>query len=161
VRRATRHVLLDGQRAVYDPEAQSVEQTAADVQKESSRRERIGAGNFQALGLTWRLLSPLRGWAALCYLSHKIFKWITWMFMVVAFVANLFLLSEHLYQVTFGLQVAFYCAALVGMMQVQIPILSKVGRIVYYFVAMHVALFRGLVRHLRGTQKVAWQREHR
>lgn len=157
----TLNVMIDGGRAVYDPEAQSVEETAASVEQESSRRERIGAGNFQALGLTMSLLSPARGWAALCYLSHKIFKWITWAFMLTALVANAVLLRERFYTVLFALQACFYGLAILGGLRLKIPVISRVARIIHYFVAMHSALFQGFLRFLRGTQEVAWQRQHR
>lgn len=157
----TLNAFLDGHRGVYDPEAQSVEETAASVKQESSRRERIGAGNFQALALTWPLLLPNHGWFALAYLSHKIFKWITWVFMVGALVANALLLDQTFYQVMFALQAAFYVSAILRKLPFRIPILSKIGALTYYFISMHVALFRGLVRYLRGTQRVAWQRQHR
>jgi len=157
----TLDVMLHGHRAVYDPEAQSVEQTAGSVAMESRRRERIGAGNFQALGLTAALLNPLRGWVAWCYLSHKIFKWVTWVFLVVALVANVILIARPLYAALFAAQVLFYGSAWLDARGVRLPGLSAPGRITHYFVAMHLALFRGFRRHVRGTQEVAWEREHR
>jgi cellulose synthase/poly-beta-1,6-N-acetylglucosamine synthase-like glycosyltransferase len=165
----TLNVELDGQRAVYDPEARSAEETAASVEQESRRRERISAGNFQALRMTVGLLNPLRGAIAWCYASHKIFKWTTWAFMALALLANVVALAWGaatgrrwmLYAVMLGLQAIFYGLAVLGASGVQIPIVSKVARIAHYFVAMHLAMFRGFLRHLRRTQKVAWQREHR
>jgi len=157
----TLNVMIDRYRAVYDPEAQSVEKTADSEELESKRRERISAGNFQALAWTTRLLNPLRGWVALCYLSHKVFKWITWAFMLAALVANVPLVGERLYLVIMLLQTGFYVSALFARLPIRIPVLSGVGRITHYFIAMHVALLRGLIRHLRGTQAVAWKREHR
>ena len=59
------------------------------------------------------------------------------------------------------IQVCFYGLAALGGVPVRIPVLSKAARIPHYFIAMHVALFRGFLRYIRGTQKVAWQREHR
>ena len=153
----TANVMIDG----HDPEAQSVAQTAPSVELESSRRERIGAGNFQALGLTTRLLNPARGPVAWCYLSHKIFKWTTWAFMAGAFVANLPLVSERLYFVFFLLQIAFYASALLKATGTQVPVISRISSITHYFISMHLALFLGFVRYGRGSQKVAWQRKHR
>ncbi len=157
----TLDVMIDGHRAVYDPEARSIEQTAASVEMESRRRERIGAGNFQALARTLRLLNPLRGWVALCYFSHKVLKWTTWAFMLAAFAANIPLASERPYLVLLLLQVLFYVSALAGLPSIRIPLLSRIGRITYYFISMHVALFRGFVRYVGRSQNVAWRREHR
>lgn len=157
----TLNVMIDRYRAVYDPEAQSVEKTAASEDLESKRRERISAGNFQALAWTTRLLNPMRGWVALCYLSHKVFKWITWVFMLAALVANIPLVSERLYLVIMLFQAGFYVSALIARLPFRVPVVSGVGRITHYFIAMHVALLRGLIRYLRGTQAVAWKREHR
>jgi len=157
----TLNARIDGHRTVYDPEARSVEQTAASVALESQRRARIGAGNFQALHYTKALLNPLRGWVAPCYLSHKIFKWVTWAFLFVAFAANAALIGRQLYLALFLAQVAFYGLALLGTAPARIPVVSKVARIPHYFVAMHLALFGGFLRYLRGSQRVAWQRKHR
>ncbi len=157
----TLNVLIDRRRAVYDPEAQSTEETAASVAMESSRRARIGAGNFQALAWSLRLLNPLRGWVALCYLSHKVFKWVTWVFLLVALVPNAALVARPFYWALFVAQLGFYGIAVLGAVRWRIPALSAAGRIAYYFLAMHFALFQGFVRYVRGAQRVAWQREHR
>ena len=157
----TLNVAIDGHRAVYDPEAQSIEETAPSVEMESSRRARIGAGNFQALCLTARLLNPLRGCVAFSYVSHKLFKWITWLFMLVAFAANIPLVDRRVYLILFIAQLGFYGLALLGAVRLRIPVLSKCASIVHYFIAMHFALFRGFLRFVLGSQEVAWQREHR
>jgi cellulose synthase/poly-beta-1,6-N-acetylglucosamine synthase-like glycosyltransferase len=157
----TLNVMLDGYRAVYDPEARSTEETAASVEMESSRRERIGAGNLQTLGWTLPLLDPRRGWVAPCYLSHKILKWLTWALMLVAFLANVLLLGELLYIVLFFLQLTFYATAALDALDVRLPVLSAVGHVTRYFVAMHLGLCRGFFRYIFRTQDVAWEREHR
>ncbi len=157
----TLNVLIDRRRAVYDPEAQSTEQTAASVEMESSRRARIGAGNFQALVWSLRLLNPLRGWVALCYLSHKVFKWVTWVFLAAALLSNAALVAQPFYLGVFIVQLCFYGVAVLGTVRWRIPVLSALGRLTYYFLAMHFALFRGFVRYVRGAQNVAWRREHR
>ncbi len=157
----TMNMIIDGHRAVYDPEARSTEQTAASVEQEVRRRERIGAGNFQALRWTLPLLSPTRGWMPFCYLSHKIFKWTTWLFMLAAFATNAALVIHPLYRGLFVGQLAFYCLAGLGAAGVKAPLLGRLARALYYFVAMHLALFRGFVRYVTGRQSVVWARGHR
>jgi cellulose synthase/poly-beta-1,6-N-acetylglucosamine synthase-like glycosyltransferase len=154
-------IMSAGYRTAYDTEARATEEAASDIEGEAARRIRIGAGNFQALTMTYELLNPLRGWVAWCYLSHKIFKWLTWLMMATAFVANLFLLHRPLYQVTAILQLIFYGMAIAGACRLRVPILGKLCSLVYYFVSMHVALFRGFVRWIKHSQAITWSRSYR
>lgn len=157
----TLNTVMDGHRAIYDPEVRSTEMTSSSVELERLRRIRIAAGNFQALGLTVKLLSPLRGWVALCYLSHKVLKWTSWAFMAAAFVANLMLVYKPLYVTLLALQVAFYGSATIKATGARLPVLDRLAGATYYFVSMQLAMLQGFIRHLRGTQPVAWDRQHR
>jgi cellulose synthase/poly-beta-1,6-N-acetylglucosamine synthase-like glycosyltransferase len=157
----TLNAVTDGHRAVYDPEARSMETTSASIELEYLRRQRMAAGNFQALGLTLSLLDPLRGWVAFCYFSHKLLKWTTWAFMGIALAANALLVQEPLYRALFALQLAFYGLALLAALRIRLPLIGRLTSAIYYFVCMQLAMLRGLIRHLRGTQSVAWERQYR
>ncbi len=66
-----------GCRMLYVPDAIAYEDLPTDVQTEWRRRIRIGAGDFQAIGLCRRCLRPSHGFFALAFWSHKILRWCT------------------------------------------------------------------------------------
>ena len=59
----------------YEPAARAREFTEPTMKDEMRRKSRIGAGGFQAIGLTAGMLHPMRGLPALGYWSHKIIRW--------------------------------------------------------------------------------------
>src|SRR5262249_28875794 len=101
--------LLDqGYRVLYEPEALAAEESGEDCGREFGRRARIAAGNFQSLGLVPGLLSPLRGFPAFAFWSHKVLRWCAPALMLVALAANAALLDRPFYRFTMAVQVGFY-----------------------------------------------------
>ncbi len=150
-----------GFRIVYDTEAVAFEETARSVEAEFVRKARIGAGNFQALSLTWRLLNPLRGVVAFSYWSHKVLRWFAPFFMMAALVANVFLIGRPFYQLTFALQAAMYGAGIAGHFTRNKPGVLRVLSLPYYFVFMNAAMMVGFLRWLTNRQRATWKRTER
>lgn len=154
--------LMDqGFKVLYDPEAVAYEESTEDYAREFKRRARIAAGNFQALRLVPRLLSPAAGFAAFAFWSHKLLRWCAPALMVSTFLANLFLISHPLYRATFVGQVTFYGLALAGRRGLFKGALRRVASIAHYFVAMNLAIAVGFWRFLRSSQSAAWERTAR
>jgi hypothetical protein len=160
------HVVLDdfvismniakqGKRVVHEPEAKGYEASAASFDIELRRRSRIVAGAIQSLlrgeGCP-RLTQPL---LLLKYLSHKVLRWMTPVFLLSILIANLLLLNELVYVLTLGGQMAFYAAALIGRWQ-RAP--TWIFAIPLYFCGANVAAARGLVRGILNRQMGAWER---
>jgi len=154
--------LLDqGYRVHYEPAALAWEETTEDYGREFGRRARIAAGNFQSLGLVPGLLSPLRGFPAFAFWSHKVLRWCAPALMLVALAANLALLDQPFYRVTLGLQAAFYGLAALGSVAVGPSPVRRATGIAYYFVTMNLAIVVGFWRFLRNSQAAAWERTAR
>jgi cellulose synthase/poly-beta-1,6-N-acetylglucosamine synthase-like glycosyltransferase len=160
------HVVLDdfvismniakqGKRVVYEPEAKGYEASAASFDIELRRRSRIVAGAIQSLlrgeGCP-RLTQPL---LLFKYISHKVLRWVTPVFLLSILMANLLLLNELVYVLTMGGQMAFYVAALIGRWQ-HTP--AWIFAIPLYFCGANVAAARGLVRGILDRQMGAWER---
>ena len=64
-----------GYRFIYEPAAVATQQLPPRVANEMTRRIRIGAGGFQAIGLCWRSLLPTQGFHAFAFWSHKVLRW--------------------------------------------------------------------------------------
>ncbi len=149
-----------GCKLVYEREAIAREETPASVSAEFHRRSRIGAGGFQAIGMLWRTLNPLRGWVAFSFFSHKVLRWLCPFFLAGMLVANVALATwgHALYVGLLVGQILFYLlAAVASVIPGRHPILRLV-RLTTMFTSMNGALLCGFWRWLRGSQKGAWRR---
>jgi poly-beta-1,6-N-acetyl-D-glucosamine synthase len=145
-----------GYKVVYDPEAVATEFSAASVAGEFTRRVRLAAGSFRALGELIRTRQPaFTLWA---FLSHKFLRWVIPFLLIALFVANLFLLGHLLYRLIFACQVMFYLWALVGFMLRHRPGRIRFAQIGYFVVAMNAAYLVGFVRYVSGRGEATWQR---
>ncbi|QDV18626.1 Beta-monoglucosyldiacylglycerol synthase [Gimesia panareensis] len=155
-------VHLAGRRLIYDGSAFATEETATSVQAEFKRRVRIGTGGFQSLRHLKGLLSPRYGYIAFAFWSHKLMRWFCPVFMTVALLANLCLLSQPLYQVTLLGQGLFYLSAFLGMkLGSGGGLVRKLCRVPGMFVQMNLALGMGLFRWLFTRQTGTWERTAR
>jgi len=154
-------MLDQGYRVLYEPGALASEETTEDYGREFGRRARIAAGNFQSLGLVPGLLSPLRGFPAFAFWSHKVLRWCAPALMLIALAANVALLGEPFYRVTMAAQVGFYALALLGSVAVGPSVVRRVAGVAYYFVTMNLAIAVGFWRFLRSSQAAAWERTAR
>lgn len=154
-------VHLHGRRLIYDPSAVALEETPDTIQQEFQRRTRIGAGGFQSLAWLWPLLSPLRGWIAFTFWSHKVLRWVCPLFLIGALAANIALVAHPLYLYLLFGQIGFYLIATAGIGQVTSQRLPRLLRLPAMFVSMNLALLVGLWKSLRGIRGGTWKRTER
>ena len=147
---------FQGYRILYDPDAVAVEEIAPTFRSQFERRIRLGAGSFQTLFGHLEYLNPFRGRPAFAYLSHKVLRWLTPLFMVTAFVCNLFLLKSLSYGSFLAIQVAFYGLALAGYWLKSKGKSPSICKVPLYFCSMNAAYLLGLFRFCSGRQAVAW-----
>jgi len=150
------NVRAAGYRVVYDPEAVAWEAVAPSVSHEFRRRVRIGAGNFQALRHTWRMLNPMAGAVALPFWSHKVCRWLTPLLLVSAQVSAAMLAHDPLYAVAAALGVMLVLLALLGHRLDRRARYWAPASIPYHFLSMNLALLLGLIAFLRATQSIVW-----
>jgi cellulose synthase/poly-beta-1,6-N-acetylglucosamine synthase-like glycosyltransferase len=97
-----------GHALVYESAARAIEDTPDNIEDEFRRRVRIGIGNYQALFRFPQFLfksSPQRG---LCYLSHKILRWLGPHLLLVMLIASLLSYEQPLYRALFWAQLLGY-----------------------------------------------------
>ncbi|HMP15445.1 MAG TPA: glycosyltransferase family 2 protein [Gemmatales bacterium] len=146
---------------VYETEALAYEVSPSDIGTEYRRRIRIGAGDFQAIGLLHELLLPRYGWTTFAFWNHKIFRWICPFLLLASFVTNLTLMDQSPYSWLFVGQIIFYSAAVLGNVLPSRPVVFKVFRLTTMFTTMNIALLFGFFRWLTGTQRASWHRTTR
>jgi cellulose synthase/poly-beta-1,6-N-acetylglucosamine synthase-like glycosyltransferase len=149
-------ILEQGHQVRYEPEARATEFTAPTMGDEMRRKSRIGAGGFQAIGMTAAMLNPSRGLPALGYWSHKILRWFAPFLMLGALAANVPLAGEPAYALFLAAQIVAYGIGLQGLLPN--PADYRLVRPIRYFFLMNLALLIGFFRFARGTQRVTWER---
>ena len=151
-----------GWRVPYEPAAIAYEETTEDYSREFGRRARIGAGNWQSLGLVSDVFDPRNAFLCFAFVSHKLLRWAAPLLLAVAFALNVLLALQGgvLMPALLFLQLAFYGLALAGRMKAAGPF-RRIASIAHYFVAMNAALAVGFWRFVRGSQSAAWNRTSR
>ncbi len=153
--------VLAGLRQVFDPEARAFEEAGRSITEEARRRVRIGSGNFQTLFRYTEILSPRYGITAYTYFSHKVLRWTSPFFMIVALAANLPLIHDPLYFGLFYAQIVFYCLAALGYLLDKTGLAVPVVTAIYHFVALNIALLQGFFLYRKGMRTSTWERTER
>ena len=154
----TMRVLERGYRVVFAPEARAFEPPSASSRAEMVRKVRIGAGGFQALGLTRGLLLPGFGLTAFAFWGHKVLRWLVPFFYLAAVGANIVLWRFPAFELFLGLQAV---GAMVAAAAYHAPLGRKLPRWtqpVSYFYLMNYSLLCGFARFVTRTQRVTWDR---
>lgn len=154
----TLRVLEQGHRVEFEPAARAVEPACATARAEMVRKVRIGAGGWQALGLTGGMLHPRHGLCAFAFFGHKVLRWLVPLFLLAAVGANAGLLGDPLYRGLLALQGVGVMLAYVAYRAPSDRPLPKCTRPVSYFYLMNYSLLCGFLRFLTRTQRVTWDR---
>ena len=152
-------VVEQGRRAVLAEDAVVYEPAEGrSVREELERRTRIVTRGLRGQFYLRGFLDPVRHpWFAFQVVSHRMLRWAVPVLLVVAFLANLFLLGRPLYRLLFAGQAALYLAALVAYAferrNVRLPGLV----IPLYFCVVNLAPLLALRAILRGARKIVWE----
>jgi cellulose synthase/poly-beta-1,6-N-acetylglucosamine synthase-like glycosyltransferase len=151
-------VVEQGFRVVYESRALLKEPALQTADDEYRMRVRVALRSFWALKDKRHMLSfresRLYAWQLW---SHKVLRYMSFIFMGVAFVSNLWLLPlDNFYRLTFVLQACAYIGVLLS------PYFEKRGykiRVLYlfrYFVLLNVAAAHAFVKFIQGQKLVMW-----
>jgi cellulose synthase/poly-beta-1,6-N-acetylglucosamine synthase-like glycosyltransferase len=158
----TLRVIEKGYLVRLEPRACATEPACATARAEMVRKIRIGAGGWQALGLTRSVLSPRFGAAACAFWGHKVLRWMVPHFYLVGVTANIALVLGSYSSVPFyaWCLAAQICGAFVAVAAFRSGGRSfpKWSRPISYFYLMNYALALGFLRYLFRTQRVTWER---
>lgn len=153
----------------YDPRAYAIETASANVDEELKRKIRICAGGIQSVLRLWPLLNIFKyGWLSFQYISHRVLRWtITPFALLTVFISNLLivLLADYskntIYWVALALQLLFYLFVAIGYYFENKQLRVKILFVPYFFFIMNYAVFKGLVRYMKRSQSVNWERAKR
>ncbi len=151
----------EGGRRMVFTESAVADEELPESRHEWPRRVRIGMGDYQALGICRRCLSPAYGCFAWMFWSHKVLRWFTpHLALLVAVTAILTVAGPGGWQ---GMQAAaafmVLAAGFVFSSAALLP--GAAGRAVRHFIIMQAAMFAGFLRYIgRGVSGI-WERTPR
>jgi len=149
-------VLANNKKAIIELRAICYEDVSNEMQEEVKRKSRIQAGNFQNLGVYWKMLFRFDA-VAFCFLSHKVIRWTGPVFILLAYLANICLLPvNQFYVFTFVVQNLLLLSPLIDGMLKTIGLHLILLRFASYFYMMNFALVKGFIMYLQGIKTSAW-----
>ena len=134
------------------------EDISNNAKEEFRRKVRISAGNFQNLSKFYKILFPPWSSVAYCFLSHKVLRWVSPIFLVLIFLLNAYLaFSSYFYYILFIVQVVFYVIPLADYLLRKFHIHIVLLRFVTHFINMNLALLMGFFKYLKGIKSNVWE----
>ena len=151
-------VVEQGYRVVYEPEALLCESTLKDARDEYRMRVRVSLRAFWALFDMRNLLTPwhnpLFAWQLW---SHKVLRYICFVFLIAAYASNALLLSESfLYRTLFALQNGGYVIAFAAPFLERNGMKSRAFTFAHYFLLLNLAAAHAFGKFILGKKQVIW-----
>jgi cellulose synthase/poly-beta-1,6-N-acetylglucosamine synthase-like glycosyltransferase len=142
-----------GRRAVYDPDAVSIEKPSRDIEDEYRRKVRMlrGAWVHVFRGML-RRVGPVY---FVELVSHRLLRYASGILHVVLLLSSALLVGEGwAYRVVLALQLVWLLLAGLGRLRVPIP----GAGLAYYYLVVTWATVAGLVSYLRSGPPLLWER---
>lgn len=144
-------------RSVNIPEATVMEDTQPDMRGQFRRRVRIAAGSFQNL-FRFGPFPSERISVSLAFVSHKILRWLTPLFLVLFFMTTVILSGRSdFYLCLTAVQLIFIILSALDLVLDRYGRKIKYQRYITQFLLMNVALTAGFVKALRGVKSGLWE----
>ena len=143
-------VLFKGFRIVSAPDVVAYERSATDRTEEFARKIRIACRAFNYHRAHWPELRTMSAWDLYKYLSHKLLRWLSFLWLTVALMLTL--VAAFKLPVALALGAVLAAAAIVAY-RFEIPLLGKAATIL----AAMLATALGVAQSLRGRSYVAWR----
>lgn len=146
-----------GLRTVLEPDAVCFEETLDRGDQELSMRIRVGLRSLYAMAVQRRFLDPFRFGAFAWQLwSHKLLRYLSPVFWLIALLANTALALQGRYVWLLAMQALILLSGLLGFLPARrfgnLRLLAQP----YYFVLTNLASAVSLFRFLRGERIVTW-----
>ncbi len=158
------NVMRKGYKIAYAPGAFAMEKPSFNINEEYKRKVRISAGGIQSVIRNSDLLNISHyGIIALQFLIHRVSRWtIAPLALIAAFISSFYVWqNSQLLMALFSAQILFYFSGLIGLLNKDKNIKSRLITIPFYFLFMHYCVIAGWFRYFSGNQKAAWQKATR
>ena len=147
-------VVRQRKRVVYVPDAIGWEVSSPSAAAEAERRTRVVAGGVQSLLRGDDMPGPTQFLVWFEYLSHKVARWLTPVFLSALLASNLALSGRPAYRLILALHIAFYLLGAYGAVTRRRSALTAVP---FYVSMAALAAGIGLYQGLLSRQDVRWK----
>ena len=155
------NVLAKNKKAILERKAVCFEDVSNEIGEEFKRKARIQAGNFQNLFSFLKLLLRFDA-ITFCFFSHKVLRWLGPLFILLAYAANIFLLTNsQFYRLAFVVQNLLLLSPVIDWILKRIGIHLILLRFASYFIMMNIALAKGFVMYSNGIETNVWNHTKR
>lgn len=148
-------ILQKRKQAIFEPKALCTEDVSNEVMEEFKRKTRISAGNFQNLKAYWKILFRF-DFNAFCFLSHKVLRWLSPLFLLLSFISALFLFRYDLFKLIISAQLLLFASPLIDLLLKKANVHIKIIRLSAYFIQMNIALANGFLKFMQGIKTSIW-----
>lgn len=152
-------VIVGGARVIYDPRARSSEEANEALGSEFRMRVRVALRALRGLWYMRRVLNPLRNpLAAFCVMSHKVLRYLTFVFLIIAFATSSVLaLRSPPFRLLWLLEVVALALAAIGLLRGLPSFARRATGLPSYFLVSNAAFAIAAVRFLRGDAMATWR----
>ncbi len=157
-------IAMRGYKVKYEPDASALETASASMTDEWKRKVRICAGGFQALKYLPGIWNPFRfGWLSILFLSHRFLRWavVPFILPILLLVTALLAPSSNFYSAMLVIELITITIGITGLLWRSESYLSKLISIPGYILMMNAAAYAGILRYLKGSQSVVWEKAKR
>ncbi len=151
------NAVMAGQRVLFESEAYAFDIPSSDPAREKRRKTRTIAGNFQLPSLSPALLNPIKNPLWWQFVSHKMLRLIAPALLVVALIANWFIMADHpFFMVSFAAQLIVHGLVLLSLLFEGLRAFLPI-RIIRAFHDMMYFTVLGAWTFIRGRQLSSWK----
>jgi cellulose synthase/poly-beta-1,6-N-acetylglucosamine synthase-like glycosyltransferase len=151
-------VVEQGFRVVYEPEAILKERSLNEPENEYKMRLRVSLRSIWALYDMLKLLNfKKHGVFSWQLLSHKLLRYLCFIFLFSLYLSNLFLwFEDSWYKVFFLLQNAFYASAVIAYSVEKLKRHIGIFYLPYFFTILNLAAGHAFFKFILGEKIVTW-----
>lgn len=152
-------VIDAGYRVIYDPRVRSTELANSMLRPEFRMRVRVALRALQGLVHMRRLLNPLNHpVTAFCLVSHKVLRYIGFVFLIAALGSNLWLaFSSTPFRWVLILHAGCYGLALAAIAGIGGKWVRRVGLLPAYVLVSYAAFAMATLKFVRGRTMATWE----
>ena len=151
------NILKNGSHSINDLEAVVFENVSNELSEEFRRKRRISKGNFINLFHFRNLLNPFKQ-LGFIFISHKVLRWLTPLFLIMVFVSSYALISKSIfYQLSFVLQISLIILPFIDYILHKIGIHILVLRFITHFYSMNFAMLFGMFDYFFSSETGLWE----
>lgn len=150
-------IVLAGYRVIFIRAARAFDLSSTTAAREFSRKVRTLAGNFQAVAMEPRLLSPRHNPVLFQFISHKLVRLVVPYCCVAAWISSAFL-PGPLYAAAFALQTLFYGLGILTLTPLRTARIAGLFRVSWTFIVMNAAAVMGFWVFVTRQERIVWRK---